>query len=68
MLGRSVAARAQVVIRHGRETPRVRVGLDVRAGSDGDKVVMLAADTIDGERTFLASRPTMLAWDLDRPA
>ncbi|HYH96729.1 hypothetical protein [Hyalangium sp.] len=53
-----------LVVLHSREMPRVRVVLDVRPGSDGGKVVMLAPDATDGERSFLASRVATLAWDL----
>ena len=40
------------------------VVLDVRPGSDGGKVVMLAPDATDGERSFLASRVVTLPWDM----
>lgn len=51
-----------LVVLSARESPRVRVVLDVRQGSDGGKVVMLAPDATDGERSFLASRVVTLAW------
>ena len=53
-----------LVVLSARESPRVRVVLDVRQGSDGGKVVMLAPDATDGERSFLASRVVTLAWDV----
>jgi hypothetical protein len=53
-----------LVVLHAREAPRVRVVLDVRPGSDGGKVVMLAPDATDGERSFLASRIVTLQWDM----
>ena len=53
-----------LVVLHTREAPRVRVVLDVRPGSDGGKVVMLAPDATDGERSFLASRVVTLPWDM----
>ena len=53
-----------LVVLHAREVPRVRVVLDVRPGSDGGKVVMLAPDAADGERSFLASRVVTLPWDM----
>lgn len=52
-----------LVVLHNRESPRVRVVLDVRQGSNGGKVVVLAPDTADGVRAFLASRVTTLAWN-----
>jgi len=36
----------------------------VDPGSDGGKVVMLAPDATDGERSFLASRVVTLPWDM----
>ena len=50
----------------GREAPRVRVVLDVRPGTEGSKIVVLAPDALDGERTFLASRAPTMAWDAGR--
>jgi hypothetical protein len=47
-----------------RKAPRVRVILEVRPGSDGGKVVMLAPDAPDGERSLLASRVVTLPWDV----
>jgi hypothetical protein len=52
-----------LVVLHSRESPRVRVVLDVRPGSDGEKVVILAPDDCDGERWFLASRVATLPWE-----
>ena len=57
-----------LVVLHAREVPRVRVVLDVRPGSDGGKVVMLAPDATDGERSFLASRVVTLPWDMGTTA
>ncbi|MFE8597794.1 hypothetical protein [Archangium violaceum] len=51
-----------LVVLSARESPRVRVVLDERQGSDGSKVVVLAPDATDGERSFLASRVVTLAW------
>jgi hypothetical protein len=53
-----------LVVLHAREVPRVRVVLDVQPGGDGGKVVILAPDAPDGERSFLASRVVTLPWDL----
>lgn len=53
-----------LVVLHAREVPRVRVVLDARPGTDGGRVVMLAPDAPDGERSFLGSRVVTLAWDL----
>jgi hypothetical protein len=53
-----------LAVLHSREAPRVRVVLEVREGSDGDKVVMLAPASTDGERSFLASRVATLAWNV----
>jgi hypothetical protein len=55
-----------LVVLHAREVPRVRVVLDVRPGSDGGKVVMIAPDAPDGERAFLSSRVATLDWQWDR--
>ena len=52
-----------LVVLHAREAPRVRVVLDVRQGSDGGKVVVLAPDAEDGERWFLASRVATVSWE-----
>ena len=51
-----------LVVLHNRESPRVRVVLDVRASGDSAKVVMLDPAATDGERAFLASRVATLAW------
>jgi hypothetical protein len=51
-----------LVVLHDRELPRVRVVLDVRQGSDGAKVMVLAPDATEGERFFLASHVATLAW------
>jgi hypothetical protein len=51
-----------LVVLHSRESPRVRIVLDVRQGSDGGKVIMFDPEGTDGERAFLASRVTTLAW------
>jgi hypothetical protein len=51
-----------LVVLHSRESPRVRVVLDIRPGSDGGKVVMFDPKAIDRERAFLESRVTTLAW------
>lgn len=53
-----------LVVLGAREVPRVRVVLDVRQGSDGGKVAMLAPDAPDGERSFLASRVVTIEWDV----
>lgn len=53
-----------LVVLHSKETPRVRVVLDVRPGSEGGKVVMFAPDKPDGERLFFASRVATLKWEL----
>jgi hypothetical protein len=52
----------ELVVLHGRELPRVRVVLDVRQGSDGAKVMVLAPDATESERFFLASHVATLAW------
>ncbi len=54
-----------LAVLHSREVPRVRVVLDVRTGSDGSKVVMLAPEATEGVRTFLVSHVPTLAWELD---
>ncbi|MFZ5894778.1 MAG: hypothetical protein ACOY0T_27190 [Myxococcota bacterium] len=59
---RSVRPGDLVVLRT-RELPRVRVVLDVSPGSDGDKVVVLAPEATDSERSFLASHVATLPWD-----
>lgn len=51
-----------LVVLHHRESPRVRVVLHVRQGSEGEVVVVLAPDTDKGERSFQASRFATLAW------
>lgn len=51
-----------LVVLHSRESPRVRVVLDVRQGSDGGKVVLFDPKGTDRERVFLESRVTTLAW------
>lgn len=53
-----------LVVLHGRELPRIRVVLDVRQGSDGAKVMVLVPDVMEGERFFLASHVTTLAWKM----
>lgn len=53
-----------LVVLHAREAPRVRVVLDVRPGGEGTKVVMLAPEGADGERSFLASRVVTLPWSI----
>ena len=53
-----------LVVLHVREAPRVRVVLDVRPGGEDGKVVMLAPDATEGERSFLASRVVTLPWDM----
>lgn len=52
-----------VILAH-RETPRVRVVLEVVPGSEGDKVVVFDPDDEEGERLFLSSHATTLAWDI----
>src|SRR5690606_5599719 len=53
-----------LVVLHAREAPRVRLVLDVRPGSDGGKVVVLAPEATEGERSFLAPRIVTLPWDM----
>lgn len=53
-----------LVILGTREIPRVRVVLDVRPGSSGMKVVLLAPEAQDGERAFLASRVVTIEWNV----
>jgi hypothetical protein len=51
-----------LVVLNSRESPRVRVVLGVRSGSDGGKVILFDAGGTDGERAFLASRVATLSW------
>ncbi len=51
-----------LVVLHHRESPRVRVVLHVRQGSEGDVVVVLAPDSDNNERSFQASRVAPLPW------
>jgi hypothetical protein len=52
-----------LVVLGNRETPRVRVVLDVRPGSEGGKVVVFDPAGTDRERMFLSSRVSTLAWN-----
>lgn len=52
-----------LVVLASREAPRVRVVLEVRQGSDGAKVGILAPEVTDRMRSFLASRVATLAWE-----
>ncbi|MFO0572399.1 MAG: hypothetical protein U1A78_00230 [Polyangia bacterium] len=60
--GRRVKPGDLVVLPAG-ETPRVRVALDVRRGSDSEKLMVLDPDAEDSERWFLASRVATLEWN-----
>jgi hypothetical protein len=51
-----------LVVLSDRESPRVRIVLDVRPGADGGKVVFFDPAGTDGERAFLASRIRSLPW------
>jgi hypothetical protein len=50
-----------LVVLNSPESPRVRMILDVRAGSNGEKVVFFDPGEEAGERSFLASRVATLA-------
>lgn len=60
-LGRSVRP-GDLAILNAREAPRVRVVLEVGAGSGGETLVMFDPGAKDCVRTFLASRIPTLAW------
>ncbi len=62
-LGRPVKP-GDLVVLHAREAPRVRVVLEVRAGSDGGNVMMFDPDAKDRVRAFKASRVPTLAWEV----
>jgi len=62
-LGRPVKP-GDLVVLHAREAPRVRVVLEVGAGSDGGKVVVFDPDAKDGVRAFMASRVPTFAWEV----
>jgi len=49
-------------------SPRVRVILEVRSGSEGAKVIVFDPDAKNYERAFLASRVSVLAWSSDDAA
>lgn len=49
------------------ETVRLRIVLDVRHGGDEGKIVVLAPESEEGERYFMASRVTTLPWTHSRP-
>lgn len=51
-----------LVVLNSRESPRVRVALDVRPVPDDVKVVILDPAAADGKRVFLGSRVATLAW------
>ncbi|HWA72805.1 MAG TPA: phospholipase D family protein [Polyangiaceae bacterium] len=67
MTGRKVRP-GDLAVLHSAESPRVRVVLRTSEGGEGAKIVVLAPDDENGERTFLASRVATLAWEfIERP-
>lgn len=51
-----------LVVLGNRESPRVRLVLDVRAGGDGGKVIFFDPDGTQGERAFVVSRVATTPW------
>ena len=54
-----------LVVLHGRESPRVRVALDVDESKNGEKVCVFDPTTADAGRSFLASHVVIVPWSLE---
>ena len=59
---RRIPRPGDLVVLGNRESPRVRLVLDVRAGGDGGKVIFFDPDGTQGERAFIVSRVATTPW------